>query len=112
MHPINAADAIVSLAGQIAAGFALLDGPRIQAQEGHFAAAVHKHFEDQGGQGTVGRRLNKVFPAVFVQSCGRGNVRRRRQTVAHRVQHGLNARIAQGGAAEHGRDPAGDGGPA
>ena len=112
MHAVDAADAVLGLAGGIGQGVALVQAACVDAGKSQLAAVRHEHLEDQhhGGRGGIGRHGHLV--ALAVAAHGRGHVQRRRQQIADGIQHGLYAAVAQGGAAEHrGHGPA-QGGPA
>ena len=114
VHPQDTAHALALALGgviDIAAGGQCAG---IDAEERQLAhEGVGHDLEGQGGEGLVVGRLTRSsssLPCRGSVPLTARDVQRRRQIVHDRVQQGLHALVAVGGAAQHGSHLAGDGG--
>ncbi len=110
MRAVDAAQTVILAAGGIAQAFALMDTPRVHAYKGQLAAIFHEHFKDQRRCGGIGRCLHNDFPTIGIVPHRGRDIGGRGQQGAHGIKHGLHTHVAQGRAAENGRERAGQSG--
>ncbi len=113
MHLDQAADPLARALGGVQEGVARLHLAGVDADERELAdeGIGHDLEHEPGERGAVIARTLDRLPGVRIDGDGSRNVEGRGEVGDDRVEHGLHALVLERGAADHGEELQGDGGP-